>query len=151
MIAPREHRAMFKAQAKTLVRSQKGNAVVEFALILPMFLALFLGVVTFSTALYDKIILTMATRDGARAGAVYVSGISKDDRIAKARTAAKNFCSGKLISFSPGATLNVNPTISGADILTVTATYDYTGIDPFGLFKKVFTLSAETTMMVEVP
>lgn len=150
MIALREHRAMFKAQAKKLVRSQKGNAVVEFALILPMFLALFLGVVTFSTALYDKIILTMAARDGARAGAIYVSGITSAQRIAKAQTTATSACDN-LISFASGAIPDIKATIAGADILTVTATYGYTGIDPFGLFKKVFTLSAETTMMVEVP
>lgn len=151
MTGMRTHRAMFKVQAKKFVRSQKGNAVVEFALILPLFLALFLGVVTFSTALYDKIILTMATRDGARAGAIYVSGISSAQRIDKARTTAANACSGKLISFAPGATLNVTPTISGADVLNVTSSYNYTGIDPFGLYKKVFVLTAETTMMLEIP
>jgi Flp pilus assembly protein TadG len=149
MTAMRTDKAMFKAQAKKFVRSQKGNAVVEFALILPMFMALLLGVITFSTAVYNKSVLSISTREGARAGAIYVAGISTTDRINKARTAAENACSDKLISYGTFTPPTVTPTISG-DVLTVMASFNFTGYDPFGLIQRVFPITARTTMMVEL-
>jgi len=53
-------------------RSQKGAAVVEFALILPILLLLLFGIIEFSFYMYDKAMLTNACREGARAGIVFV-------------------------------------------------------------------------------
>jgi Flp pilus assembly protein TadG len=51
-------------------KSQKGAAVIEFALILPILLLLLLGTIDGSLALYDKAVITNASREGARAGIV---------------------------------------------------------------------------------
>ena len=51
-------------------REQRGAALVEFALILPVLLALMLGITTGGIAVYQKITLTGAAREGARLGAV---------------------------------------------------------------------------------
>ena len=73
MTTMRARSAMHQAKTTKHAQSQKGSVLVEFALILPLFLTLLFGVVTFSIALYDKTVLTMATREGARAGAKYVA------------------------------------------------------------------------------
>jgi Flp pilus assembly protein TadG len=52
------------------VRSTRGQALIEFALALPMMLVLIFGAVEFGTALYDKAVVTNASREGARAGIV---------------------------------------------------------------------------------
>ena len=49
---------------------QRGMATVEFALLLPVLLALLLATVELGLALYNKVLLTQACREGARAGIV---------------------------------------------------------------------------------
>jgi Flp pilus assembly protein TadG len=51
----------------------QGAAVIEFALILPLLLLLLIGGIDMSLALYDKAVITNASREGARAGIVAVS------------------------------------------------------------------------------
>jgi len=52
------------------LNNQKGAAVVEFALILPLFLALLFGIIEFGLLLFNQQIITNACREGARAGIV---------------------------------------------------------------------------------
>lgn len=49
---------------------QSGAAAVEFALLLPLLMAMLVGVIDVALALYDKAVLTQASREGARAGIV---------------------------------------------------------------------------------
>lgn len=49
---------------------QRGAAAVEFALVLPVLLALLVGTVDMGLMLYDKAVITNASREGARAGIV---------------------------------------------------------------------------------
>ncbi|NTU49622.1 MAG: pilus assembly protein [Desulfobulbaceae bacterium] len=137
---------IFQAPVTEHARSQKGSALVEFALMLPVFLLLLFGVVTFSIALYDKTVLTMATREGARAGAKYVSNRTNDTIKNSARTAVTNACQ-PLISFgtaiTPVISFNANP-ISDNNI-TVSASINYTGLYVFS----VLPISAQTTMRLE--
>jgi Flp pilus assembly protein TadG len=134
--------AMMQAQAKEHAQSQKGSVLVEFALILPMFLLLLFGVTTFSIALYDKTVLTMATREGARAGAINDPNSSSTNR---AQTAAWQVCQNNLITFGDTMTPAITATTSG-DILTVSAGVNFTGLY---LFSVVFPISAETSMRIE--
>lgn len=147
---------MINAPKPENARSQKGSVMVEFALILPFFLLLLFGVVTFSAALYNKTVLTMATREGARAGAKYVAGDDDDDRETRARAAALAACQNeddqtRLISFGEGGTPNVAADISG-DNLTVTASVNYTGLF-FNFYDVDFdglnSITSETTMRLE--
>lgn len=48
-------------------RAQRGAAAVELALVLPVLLLVIGGVVDFGRALYTKVIITNAAREGARA------------------------------------------------------------------------------------
>jgi len=54
-----------------ILNNQKGTAIVEFAIILPLLIILIFGMVEFSVLFYDKAVITNASREGARAGIVY--------------------------------------------------------------------------------
>jgi len=49
---------------------QKGIAAVEYALVLPFLSLLLFGIIDFGTALYNREVLTNASREGARAGII---------------------------------------------------------------------------------
>ena len=51
--------------------NQKGVAAIEFALMLPVLLLLVFGIIEFSVILYNKAMVTNASREGARAGIAY--------------------------------------------------------------------------------
>ena len=52
-----------------LKRDERGAAIVEMALVLPLFMALLLGIFTGGSAYFQKISLVDAVREGARYGA----------------------------------------------------------------------------------
>ncbi len=129
-------------------QSQKGSALVEFALILPIFLMLIFGMVTFSLALYNKTVLTMATREGARAGAKYVANRTNTLIKSNATTAVTGACGNHLISFgtamTPIITFNADPITD--KILTVKARVNYTGLYIFSIS---IPISAQSSMRLE--
>jgi len=47
-----------------------GVSAVEFAIVLPLLILVLFGIIEFSLILYDKAMLTNASREGARAGIV---------------------------------------------------------------------------------
>lgn len=147
MSAMHAEMAQLKTRAKEQTHSQKGSVLVEFALILPVFLTLLAGMISFSFALYNKTVLTMATREGARAGALY----GTSDRENKADKAALDACKD-LISFGSGEREPVvESTISGK-ILTVSASLTYYlpfRFNWYYIFPESLTISAETSMRLE--
>ena len=62
-------------------RGEKGQSLVEFALILPIFLLLLFAIVDFGMGFYSWISITNAAREGARLGAVAATEIQIDDRV----------------------------------------------------------------------
>ncbi|HYE80070.1 MAG TPA: TadE family protein [bacterium] len=54
-------------------RAARGNNLLEFAMITPLLLTLFMGVFDFGWILHQQIALDNATREGARRGAVGMS------------------------------------------------------------------------------
>lgn len=58
--------------------NENGATLVEFAIILPLFIILIFGIIEFGLVLYNKGIITRAAREGARAGAVYNVGSAID-------------------------------------------------------------------------
>ncbi|MGN6415505.1 TadE/TadG family type IV pilus assembly protein [Flexivirga sp.] len=57
---------------KPVARRERGASLVEFALVLPLFLLLVGGMVDFGRAFYTEVMLTNAAREGARS-AMYFS------------------------------------------------------------------------------
>jgi Flp pilus assembly protein TadG len=56
------------ARVKARTGSERGAALVEFALILPILIALVFGIVEFSSAYHDSSLVSDATRAGGRVG-----------------------------------------------------------------------------------
>ncbi|MBT2789486.1 TadE/TadG family type IV pilus assembly protein [Paraburkholderia strydomiana] len=111
-------------------RHEAGVAVVEFGLVLPLLLLIVFGMVEFSIALYDKAVITNASREAARAGVMYkVPPLTA----AQITTVAQNYASTYLISFgaSPSpvsvAVDQSSGTMTGQP-LKVTLTYSYSGV-----------------------
>ena len=51
-------------------RGDRGVAAVEFALVVPVFLLLLLGFITFAFVMYSQVTITQAAREGARLAAI---------------------------------------------------------------------------------
>jgi Flp pilus assembly protein TadG len=115
---------------------ERGAAVVEFAIVVPLLLILLFGIIEFAIILYDKAMLTNASREGARAGIVYTfdpnnsSGPNHplDAQIAQV---VQTYCQNKLLTFNPSGsnvTVNISRTGTGddaGDSLRVTVNYNY--------------------------
>jgi len=107
-------------------QNQKGAAAVEFALVLPVLLILVFGIVEFSVALYDKAVITNASREGARAGIVFRVPPMTDGEILDT---VSTYCQNRLLTF--GTPTQVTTTIvregagASGDDLTVQVQYQY--------------------------
>lgn len=105
---------------------QKGAALVEFALILPLLVMLIFGIIEFSVMLYDKAVITNASREAARAGIVYsYPNKITDDEIKGIIT---KYCGTHLISLGQSSVIDMllkKDTTPQGDRLTVRVTYPY--------------------------
>ena len=110
------------------MKSERGGAAIEFAIVFPLLVTLLLGIIEFSLILYDKAIITNASREGARAGIV-----AQLVRVTNAEIGAvvEKYSKDHLISFGGDIvpTVSITPVDrSGSkfgDELTVTVTYPY--------------------------
>lgn len=153
---------------KKLLKSTRGVAAVEFALIAPLLFVLLFGIIEFSMALYNKAVITNASREGARYAAGFYTnpltaklGRASCDDVGKYVTSYVNL---HLISFK-GDTFNKNKVTCGGTGLiggigyadTVRVDYTYTflalgnlvGLMTGGTFTPSLNLSAETVMRDE--
>ena len=124
------------------IREQRGQTMVEFAIVLPILLMLILGIAQLGLTFNNYLALTDGVRAGARYGAVLrTSGTHDAQTTAKVKQSAANL--------NPS---NITTTITstwqaGAD-LTVCATYPYS-INLIGLVVKSGNLNSCTTNRVE--
>ena len=134
-------------------QAQQGAAAVEFALILPILLLVFFGMIELSLALYNKAILTNASREGARAGIVLSSPKLTDAQI---RTVVLNYTNGALISLgsttAPTVTIEQSTPASFPNPLRVTVSYTYKGLGVgtmLGALGAPIVLTSSTSMVNE--
>ena len=123
---------------------------MEFALVLPILLLLIFGIVELGVGLYDKAVITNASREGARVGIVLKSPKASSQDITNA---VLNYTSNYLLTFANQAPPSVNVTQSSPSTfgtpLTVTVSYRYTGLGLGQLLSALagpITLSATTVM-----
>jgi Flp pilus assembly protein TadG len=108
------------------IKDQRGVSAIEFAIVLPILILLIFGIIEFSLFLYDKAVITNASREGARAGIVFA-----DPRIddASIEAVVDNYCQNNVITFGaatgPTTTVTRGGTGSAGDPLTVRVTYQY--------------------------
>ncbi|MEA5050182.1 MAG: TadE/TadG family type IV pilus assembly protein [Oscillospiraceae bacterium] len=128
-------------------RSEKGQAMVEFALVLPLLLLLLCGIIDFGWIFYNNIMVDNAAREAARYSAIHVydDGAFNSGDTADARTAA--------LASSPilPDTLTATVAVSG-DAVTVTVTSPtavLTGLTSTIFGGKTVNLSSTSTMKLE--
>ncbi len=131
-----------------LSSGQQGAAALEFALVAPLFLLLWFGIMDFGLAMYAKGLITNASQEGARYGSIYQLPAPTADDI-------QGYVQGYLLG--AGLTEPVTITVTGAggaSGTTLTVRVDYTyyflGLPRFlaGLCDSV-NLSAETVKRLE--
>jgi Flp pilus assembly protein TadG len=132
---------------------EKGQAMVELALVLPIMLLLLLGIVQFGSVFRDYIALTDATRVGARQAAVARSIQPESSRVpnvvAKVHKAAVNLDQNKMtVTVTPVKLDGITPGWEASGDVTVRSTYPFK-INLFGMVLYSGTLQSRTTERVE--
>jgi Flp pilus assembly protein TadG len=146
------HRAADTRGMDGRTERERGQALVEFALVLPLFLLLLLGIVQFGSVFRDYIALTDATRVGARQAAVARSLLPEADRIpdveARVRKAAVNLDQSQItIEVDPRTIAGTPGWETGGDV-TVRTTYPFK-VNLFGMVFFDGTLKSRTTERIE--
>jgi Flp pilus assembly protein TadG len=105
--------------------SERGAALVEFALCVALLLTLLFGIISYGYTLSFKQGLTQAAAEGARAGAVAASG--SETSAATAAVARSVGAFNKTCNATPSVGLSCTYTVSATSPKTVTVqlTYDY--------------------------
>ena len=126
------------------LKNQKGQALVEFAIILPILLLLVMGILQFGMILNSYLTIENASREGARAGIVGSSD-----------TEIQNLIISTSPSLDPkNLIVSITPTEANrksGDTIIVKVTYNYNLIVPIisSLFNNVVVLNGQTSMRVE--
>jgi Flp pilus assembly protein TadG len=129
------------------LRNDDGHAITEFALVLPILMAILLGIIQFGIIFNNYITLTDATRAGARKAAV---SRFLNDNGASAKTAVEDSAQGLDQSvLDPTISVTASPDWSTAgNQVTVTASYPYT-INILGWTIKAGSLTSTTRERLE--
>jgi Flp pilus assembly protein TadG len=165
-----------KADTGKRSRRERGQALVEFALVVPIFLILVMGIADFGMGYKASITVTNATREGARLGAVgwpagsYPADCKSDPPATDAeKTVVRRVCNTLAVSQAAldEQVTNVSVTyverngltgIQTGDSVVVSLSYRYDFITPLGAMLSTFTggaipanvtLSSTTDMRLE--
>jgi Flp pilus assembly protein TadG len=144
---------------KQNLKDQKGASAVEFALVLPILVIIVFGIIEFSLALYDKAMITNASREGARAGIVYRTEPSSGDYSplsdAEIANIVTQYLRNYLITFGGPANAMTTVTRNGSGVgseLKVSVGYTYTFLVLPNLITNLtggINLAADTVMRME--
>lgn len=127
--------------------SQKGQDLVEFALVIPVFLILLIGLFELGRMIYMKHNLDKATREAARAGAVMMDAD-------QAELTADTVCRQVLDDLHMPADIKIDSKVStmkSVDVVRVTATYAFQPMLTQGKFAVIpgIDLTSNSTMRWE--
>lgn len=144
---------MHSQSNRRTTRRMAGTAAVEFSLVFPLLLLVVFGVIEFGTALYDKSVVTNASREAARAGVVLHTPSLTSGQI---QTVASNYCTNKLVTYGKASNCSFPGTITPCSVsgnqLTVQVAYTFNGLvlgPMIAPFTGPLTINATTTMLCE--
>jgi Flp pilus assembly protein TadG len=134
------------------IKEQKGASAIEFAIVLPLFLVLVFGIIEFGVIMYDKAVITNASREGARFGILFDEPVNSDAEIlSKVNTHLNN--GGLLITLGGTAnTPSVTVDRTALPLLSVSVAYNYDFLIVPNFvpgIPQTLSLSATTTMRME--
>lgn len=126
----------------------KGSVLVEFALLLPIFIALILGVFELGWALFAQNAMQDATRQGTRLAVTENTGTGDITALIKGMLNANNIQTGSILVDIVPAAVSLQP--KGTPItITVSIPYSSISILPTTIFLGNTTLTAQVTMAKE--
>ncbi len=131
------------SRRRTNIRNERGQTMVEFALVVPILCVVLFGILQFGALYNDYVTLTDATRVGARKAATARHETNPE---AAAEAAARNSAQG-LDPSELGITVTATAWEHGESV-TVEGTYPYE-IDLLGFVVASGDLTSETTERVE--
>lgn len=126
------------------LESKKGQSIVETALVLPILVLLLTGIIDFGFMFNNYLVVSNASREGARAAAVGASDVEIQDAV---ENVAASLSLTKLsISISPAESVRKK-----GDEVVVTVLYDYDMITPIigALVPDPLNLQGRTVMRME--
>jgi Flp pilus assembly protein TadG len=138
------------AERRVTRRGQDGQALVEFALVLPFLLMILIGIIQFGVLFNQYLTLTDAVRAGARQAAVSRTDVNPEAKAeARVRQSARSLDQSILdVEVTPYDPLTGTSTwLQGGDV-TVKATYPF-NINILGISVYSGDLESETTERVE--
>jgi hypothetical protein len=148
------HSSRVPAACRALRRGQRGAAAVEFALVLPVFLAVVFGTIDYGWYYYQRFTLAAAVRDGIRYGVTVA--VSQDPwATAQVRAKADLALSGSPINQTTptwGPSTNQISTMAGPppnQFLTLSASMPFTPLVGFVPFLPK-TMTYQMSMLLEV-
>jgi Flp pilus assembly protein TadG len=132
------------SREKINLNSERGQAMTEFAIVLPILAVLLFGIIQFGILYNNYVTVTDAARAGARKAAVSRHTSPSSEGCKTVRSSAATLDQAQL-----GCSVSVSGPLDrpGADV-TVTVTYPYS-IDLMGIALKAGTLQARTTERME--
>jgi len=120
-------------KTKTTIKNQTGASAVEFAIVLPLLVLLFMGICEFGLLWYNSQVIVNSSREGARAGIAqwkHADGsLYSDDQVRNLIDGVvQNYCSTRLVTFDTNNPPVVTSTWTSRDFgqdVTVQVTYTY--------------------------
>jgi hypothetical protein len=109
-------------------KREKGQSLVEFALVLPLFLLVLFIIADFGVGFSRWLVITNASREGARLGTVGATTAEVQDRAIRTSHGLLD-SSGVTVEY---ADLDGEPGIGAGDAIVVNAEYRYGFITPIG-------------------
>lgn len=128
--------------SRAAIRSERGQSMTEFALVLPLLVVLLFGIIQFGITFNNYISLTDAVRAGARKGAV---ARHLSDPVGETEDAVRNAATDL---DSADLQIGVTSTWQPGEEVEVTASYPY-AIKLMGITIKSGRMNSTTTERVE--
>lgn len=111
---------------KSIRRAEcRGSVAVEFAIVLPVFVSLLLGVTEYGWLFYTEVIVANAAREGARVGVTLAPGDAVDGPTAAQERAAAYLAASGLSCTGGCAVAASDAGTAPARMLDVEVTYPY--------------------------
>ena len=135
-------------------KSERGAIIVEFAMIFPLLVLLLVGIIDISMMLYNKAVITNASREACRAGIVAQDRTNTAVIDAQIKAVVDNYCQNHLVGFASNNPVTAvtwpSPVTFGNPLeVTVTHNYGLLGLSSMSSFTNPFNLRAETEMLLE--
>ncbi|HCC06939.1 MAG TPA: pilus assembly protein TadG [Clostridiales bacterium] len=131
-------------KAKYMIKEERGQSVAEFALVLPIFLLILMGIIEFGLLMSDYVVVVNAAREGGRIAAL---GGTDQDVLQKVRDVAPSLRSSALTVTTTPDEYNRR---SGEEV-SVVVEYQAVQILPVfeNIIPEIYNVKGDITMRVE--